>query len=98
MVMLPASLGLYRTANHPISCCLRAGRSASAPRFASPMAAESALAKLAFSSGPRKLRDRELLAARDQKQPHQAEFLVRFAVEPRPQRIERPFRDLAAMA
>ena len=61
------------------------------PRFASPSAPTSAAAKLSFSSGPRKLATASLRPLRHQQQPHQAEFLVRLALEPHPDRIERPF-------
>ena len=68
------------------------------PRLASPRAADSACAKLSFSCGDEEAGDRQLSPARHQKQPLHAEFVVRLAVELRPERIERPFGDLAAVA
>ena len=61
------------------------------PRFASPIAAASASAKLSFSSGPRKRAIASSAPARDQEQPLDAELLVRLAIELHPERVERPF-------
>jgi len=44
-----------------------------------------------------KAADRQLAAARHQEKPLDAELLVGVAVEPDPERIERPFGDPAAM-
>ena len=55
------------------------------------------VAKLAFSSGPRKLAIDKLLPARYQIEPFQAELRVILAIEPHPQRIEGPLRGVAPL-
>ena len=47
--------------------------------------------------GRQKTGDRKLAPARDEKQLQQSELLVLLAVEPGPERIQSPFRDLAAV-
>src|SRR5215208_7340706 len=42
--------------------------------------------------------DRQLAATRNQEQPLDAEFRMHVAMQPHPQRIERPFADAAVMA
>ena len=68
------------------------------PRLASPKAAESACAKLAFSSGLRKpaIDSRPPRETRNSRSMPNSSCTI--AVEPHPERIERPFPHLAVLA
>ncbi len=68
------------------------------PRLASLQRIAERLREACLFVGAQKSRDRQLLAARHQKQPLDAEFLVRDLVELDPERIEHPFARASAMA
>ena len=68
------------------------------PRRASPSAADKRGGEAFPLLGRQKTRDRKLAPARYEEQLQQSELLVLLAVELGPERIQRPFRDLAAVA
>ena len=95
------SLSRPRAAARPPDFCARlpirtpSGSGRAWPRRARrPARARSS----AFSCGAEEARDRQLASVRDQEQPLDAEFRVHVAVEPHPDRVERPFPHPAVVA